>query len=992
VLDDLRCIRDYHRRTARVRDVVATHRENLVFDDKGQPDWEALHNGLDVIARLQSLIKIPDDLKQHLCSANINRAALHGSAIAVHEKLKQLEDQATEVGKQFSLTQLGEPKGDYRNHTSTNLETHLKAAEDALIQFLEALSIIESHLMPGADIAISGLSEACNRLHRLAELEVSIAELRGVLGGVQGTAGDIVNPQGVSADDVAAANATAEFVTKYGVRPASQVVLIATDAVFREQLRQATTAVDGIIRKELAADIATLRQMFQADKPVSSGVVIDDLSIQDLATWTQELCTRLGELEQWTELHGIKSDLERRGLGGIFDEVLEKNVASTEVVPAFLAKFYRQWLDATYAKDPVLMRFQVHEHESLLETFRDLDRDSIDGAYKRIRTKLLEDPERPRIASISAPPSSELGILLREASRKRPRMPLRQLFRKIPRVLRRIKPCVMMSPLAVSTYLDSPDLEFDVVIFDEASQVRPYDAIGAIYRGKQLLVAGDQKQLPPTRFFDALDADSDRDEEVDDNDDAGSMSEFESILDKCCSLGMPRKRLRWHYRSRRESLITFSNRFIYDNELITFPSVLDTQGSSAVTHHYVPNGRWIPNKSGGGFNPVEAEELVKLVVQQLEQEPDKSLGVITFNQAQQMVVDEKLKGIAKNRPDLAELLSEGRDEAVFVKNIETVQGDERDVIILGIVYGFNAENKFAMRFGPLNQQGGERRLNVAVTRARHKTIVVSSFQPDQIDLKRTSAHGAMLLRNYLDFANRGVGALDSASTESVDVENDSEFEAAVEAALKSKGLDIRRQIGCSGFRIDLAVVHPTYPGRYILGIECDGATYHSSVTARDRDRLRQEVLEGLGWTFCRIWSTDWVRNPERQINRVMAAYEEALSLADSPPIDTAKTDTDKGSDAPPEEPVILKIAADTSRRAAYANIDAVPEDAIQNAILQILRQCGRTTRDDLIKAVARQLGFQRTGRKIQNRVDHTIEQLAYKKRVNWAEEGGITAC
>ncbi len=267
----------------------------------------------------------------------------------------------------------------------------------------------------------------------------------------------------------------------------------------------------------------------------------------------------------------------------------------------------------------------------------------------------------------------------------------------------------MMSPLAVSTFLDSPELEFDIVIFDEASQVRPYDAIGAIYRGKQLLVAGDQKQLPPTRFFDVLDTDSDRDETEEDDDDAGSMSDFESILDKCCSLGMPRKRLRWHYRSRRESLITFSNRFIYDNELVTFPSVLDTQGSSAVTHHYVPNGRWVPNKSGGGFNPVEADELIKLVLQQLEQEPDKSLGVITFNQAQQMEVLEKLNGLRTNRPDLAELLSEGRDEPIFVKNIETVQGDERDVIILGVVYGFNADNKFAMRFGPLNQQGGERR-------------------------------------------------------------------------------------------------------------------------------------------------------------------------------------------------------------------------------------------------------------------------------------------
>ena len=336
-----------------------------------------------------------------------------------------------------------------------------------------------------------------------------------------------------------------------------------------------------------------------------------------------------------------------------------------------------------------------------------------------------------------------------------------------------------------------------------------------------------------------------------------------------------------------------------------------------------------------------------------------------------MEVLDKLNQLRTNRPDLAELLSEGRVEPIFVKNIETVQGDERDVIILGIVYGFNAENKFAMRFGPLNQQGGERRLNVAITRARYKTIVVSSFQADQIDLKRTNSQGAMLLRRYLDFASRGVEALNAATTEFADSENDSEFEAAVETALKNRGLDVRRQIGCSGFRIDLAVVHPDRPGRYVLGIECDGATYHSSATARDRDRLRQEILEGLGWTFCRIWSTDWVRNPERQIHRVLAAYEDAVANTNGTEIDTIPSDSNKSSEQVPEEPILLKIAGKRPHRTTYSNIDLVPEDVIQNSVMQILRQCGRTTHDDLIRAVARQLGFQRTGHKIQSRIGRT---------------------
>ena len=429
----------------------------------------------------------------------------------------------------------------------------------------------------------------------------------------------------MSAQDVAAANATLELVRKYSVRPGIQAIRIVSDATVREQVRDAAAATENILG-DLDELWANLGQLFRTNKPVSSGVVLEQLSIQDLAAWCQGLSTQINSLEQWVELHSIKAELEKHGLSSIFNEVLDNSLTTAEVVDIFRAKFYRQWLDAVYANDPILSKFQVDAHEALLDEFRNLDRDSIDGAYKRIRMKLLQDPERPRIGAISTPPSSELGILLREASRRRPRMPLRQLFRKIPRILQRLKPCVMMSPLAVSTFLDSPELEFDIVIFDEASQVRPYDAVGAIYRGKQLLVAGDQKQLPPTRFFDTLDTDRDRDDDDEDGDDAGSMSDFESILDKCCSLGMPRKRLRWHYRSRRESLITFSNRFIYDNELITFPSVLDTQGTSAVIHHYVPDGRWVPNKSGGGFNPVEADELVKLVVQQLEQEPDKELG------------------------------------------------------------------------------------------------------------------------------------------------------------------------------------------------------------------------------------------------------------------------------------------------------------------------------------------------------------------------------
>jgi very-short-patch-repair endonuclease len=788
--------------------------------------------------------------------------------------------------------------------------------------------------------------------------------------------------------------ALAQILQDYGARPPTAVVHVVSDARIREEVSRSTSALEAVFRQQLKSLWARLCQVFPTSQPISHNVVIDKLSLGDLSNWLRQQNLQLHALQEWIEFRDVERCLDECGVRVIIDELLGRQLTKDELQKAFLARFYRQWLDAAYWSDAVLKNFRVSDHESILESFRALDRDSIDGAYKRIRTKLLQDPDRPHSGMLNAPPSSELGILLRESARKRPKLPLRQLFRKIPLILRRLKPCLMMSPLAVSTFLDTPDLEFDVVIFDEASQVRPYDAIGAIYRGKQLIVAGDQKQLPPTSFFDRLDSDADLDESSgEEEEEVTKIGEYESILDVCCSLGMPRKRLRWHYRSRRESLISFSNRFFYDSELITFPSVLDVHGSSAVTCHFVENGRWVPGQSGG-FNPIEAKETAAVIVKHFESFPDRSLGVITLNQRQQFAVMDELDKIRRTRPDLAEFFSESRREPFFVKNLENVQGDERDHIILGVAYGFDSQGKFAMRFGPLNQQGGERRLNVAVTRARYATVVVTSIRAEQIDLSRTKARGAMLMRSYLDFASHGIDAINAAVEEASDAKPDSEFEAEVERTLSAQGFNVRRQIGCSGFRIDLAIVHPERPGRFVLGIECDGATYHSSATARDRDRLRQEVLEGLGWRICRVWSTDWIRSPDRQIERIVAAYKEEVARCDEviDANDDSQPDESEDRFQHEERPVLrIRRADDQNGGRSYANIDAVSDGVIRDTVLQLLRLYGQTTRDELIKSVAKQLGFQRTGRKIQQRLDSIIEQMAAQGRLSWAAEGGITA-
>jgi very-short-patch-repair endonuclease len=555
-------------------------------------------------------------------------------------------------------------------------------------------------------------------------------------------------------------------------------------------------------------------------------------------------------------------------------------------------------------------------------------------------------------------------------------MPLLKLFAAIPTLLPRLKPCLMMSPLAISTYLDSPDLQFDLGIFDEASQVRPHDAICAIYRSRQLIVAGDQKQLPPTSCFDRVLADDEFPPEEGEGN-GGSLEDYESILDVCCTLGLPRRRLRWHYRSRREGLIAFSNHHVYGNELVTFPSVHDVAGNPAITFDYLPDGRWKAGQSGG-FNAREARRTGELVLAHAHANPDQSLGVIAFSQRQQMRILDELEQLRRAKPDLEQFFSEGQDEPFFVKNLENVQGDERDVIFLSIGYGPDETGRVAMRFGPLNRQGGERRMNVAVTRARQRMTVVSSLRAQDIDLSRTGATGARLLRAYLDYAERGPEALRSGITGVGDHDFDSPFEQEVFEELTRHGLTVHPQVGCSGFRIDLAVVDPRAPGRYLLGVECDGATYHSSATARDRDRLRQQVLEDLGWRICRIWSTDWLRDREGQVRRVQSALEKAQQEPADPACLTAVQQRagyseDRSASVVPS--AIPTVAATPFAARGYESIDEVPESVLQEIACRALHAFGATKEGELIQSVARQLGFKRTGKRIQARIAECLEEL-----------------
>ncbi|MGH7879714.1 MAG: AAA domain-containing protein, partial [Candidatus Binataceae bacterium] len=451
------------------------------------------------------------------------------------------------------------------------------------------------------------------------------------------------------------------------------------------------------------------------------------------------------------------------------------------------------------------------------------------------------------------------ALIRREAAKKTKHLPFRKLLAQAPDVLTALRPCWFASPLSVSELMPAARKYFDVVLFDEASQVLPEDAVPALLRASTAVVAGDQNQLPPTTFFDVS---GDDDEEAES---ASAVEGYESLLDQMIGLIRKPWSLDWHYRSLDESLIAFSNRHIYGDRLVTFPGA---GGPPALSHVVVP---FIPEQDGQEESSgAEVSRVVELVLKHATERPDETLGVIAMGIKHARRVEAAVDLALISRPDLEAFFAEDKNERFFVKNLERVQGDERDAIILTIGYGKDRSGRLSHHFGPLNAKGGERRLNVAITRARRRMTVVSAFDHRDLDPSRTKSRGSELLRLYLEYAASG-GKRFGDDGQLAFPENS--FEADVQNALQAKGLDLIPQYGVSNYRIDFVAKHPKRPGRLVLAIECDGASYHSAYTARDRDRLRQQHLEALGWRFHRIWSTEWFMHRDQEIARAVAAYQ-----------------------------------------------------------------------------------------------------------------------
>ena len=634
--------------------------------------------------------------------------------------------------------------------------------------------------------------------------------------------------------------------------------------------------------------------------------------------------------------------------------------SATHLVYLFDTLWFTTILDEAYVTRKALAGFNGSLHTEAARRFA--DKDEISLLYNRARLALGHWENLPR-HGLGRQTSGQLGVLQHEFGKKRRHMPIRKLMTRAGRVIQAIKPVFMMSPMSVAAYLPPGSVDFDLVVFDEASQVKPVDAFGALLRGTQAVVVGDSKQLPPTSFFDTVVHDDDEED-----DETGNTSDIESVLELFKSKQAPERMLRWHYRSRHESLIAVSNKEFYDNKLVTFPSPDAEQAEVGLAYHHLPDARY--DRGGRRTNREEAKAIARAIAAHAAATPHYSLMVATFSQAQQKEVRDQVDLLSLTDPVLNAFVNRADTlERFDVKNLENVQGDERDIVFISVGYGRDQNGAVAMNFGPLNKEGGERRLNVLISRARRRCEVFTNLRADDIDLSRTQARGVASFKRYLQFAS--TGQLEMAEPTGGDY--DSPFEEAVATALRDLGYRIEPQVGVGSFRIDLAVVDPKRPGRYVLGIECDGATYHRARTARDRDRIRQSVLEGLGWQIHRIWSTDWFRSPDEELKRTVAAIESAkaepvVSERREEPAPTLKLTR---SDAPVPEPVVTET--EPYRRAVVSGysdpLHEVSMTLISRDIAKIVYAESPVHIEEVGRRIMDASGVSRMGRRIREAIE-----------------------
>ncbi len=632
-----------------------------------------------------------------------------------------------------------------------------------------------------------------------------------------------------------------------------------------ESLRERVDALDSALATYEAALPAVVERL---QLRTSAGSTLRHAGFDQQAVQARTWIDGLEQLPEWMRYLHLREALQAAGAAWLLPLAHGWEHAAAHLVDLFRHRVLEDLLAIAYQQRAPLRSFSTATQEEVRGAFGALDRACFGAAQFSIASAHWKSVPR-------GGGHGQIGLLLREFEKRSRHLPIRKLMREAGNAIQAVKPVFMMSPMSIASFLPPREIEFDLVVFDEASQVKPVDAFGAVMRGRQLVVVGDSKQLPPTSFFETLASDS---EAEDEDDDVPPSADMESILGLTAGQGVFQRMLRWHYRSRHESLIALSNQEFYDHRLVVFPSPDATRTGLGLVYHHLTDTAYDRGRSR--TNRKEAATVARAVMRHARERPSLSLGVAAFSMAQADAIIDELERLRQGDPAAEAFFSKHPYEPFFVKNLESVQGDERDVIFISVGYGKDEHGYLAMSFGALNGDGGERRLNVLITRARMSCEVFTNLTHEDIDLARTTSRGVASLKAFLKYA--ATGSLDVPDTGRA--EQDSVFEEQVAQALERVGHKVVSQVGSGGFRIDLAVVDPKLPGRYVIGIECDGATYHSSRSARDRDRLREQVLVGLGWKIHRIWSTDWFAGPERELKRVLHAIEQASLSADSEPI------------------------------------------------------------------------------------------------------------
>ena len=706
--------------------------------------------------------------------------------------------------------------------------------------------------------------------------------------------------------------------------------------------------------------------------------IIDGNKIKNCEKHARQWLNNIDSLKDWCNWLRVKEKAINAGLSALILPYENGEIASREVFVSFKKGLYKSFINFILKREPVLASFNGLLFEEKIKKFR-----QISQQFEQCTKQEVYDKLASKVPSFSqeAAQSSEIGILQRAIRNGGRGLSIRKLFDSIPNLLPRLRPCMLMSPISVAQYFEVGVTKFDLVIFDEASQLPTCEAIGAIARSTNVIVVGDPKQMPPTSFFSSNKIDEDNENE-----------DLESILDDCLALSMSSHYLLWHYRSKHESLIAFSNSKYYENKLMTFPSPDDI--ASKVNYTYV-DGYY--DRAKTRQNMFEAKAIVEEILKRLS-DPELSklsIGVVTFSSVQQTLIEDLLTEAFNLQPEL-EAVSLLSTEPIFIKNLENVQGDERDVILFSIGYGPDKEGKVNLNFGPLNRQGGWRRLNVAVSRARYEMKVFATLKPEQIDITRTASEGVAGLKGFLEYAQKGKQALYHSNSNITKCKTNGLIDS-IAKEIRINGYEVHLNIGSSVYKIDIGVVNPKSPDEYILGILCDGVNYKEAKTARDREIVQNDVLKLLGWEVHKVWSIDWWENKSKVmmdvINAIKGAIEKkqlhpstTLANYEKPNLFWESVGVEKTNAT--ESKQILKTIKYYRAHKIQQNTGLSSEDFIQHInrdkitqqIIQVLEVEAPISKNLLSKRVLANFGLTRSGTRINSQLEMIFTNLCLNQK------------